>query len=77
MNVPVPRNRLVALTLLGVVLTGLVSVTLAHDEDEHEEYEEHDEDEHEEYEEHDEDEHEEYEEHDEDEHEDEKDREDD
>jgi hypothetical protein len=29
MNVPVPRNRLIALTVLGVVLTGLVSVTLA------------------------------------------------
>ena len=29
MNVPVPRNRLVALTLFGVVFTGLVSVTLA------------------------------------------------
>ena len=29
MNVPVPRNRLVALTVFGVVLTGVVSATLA------------------------------------------------
>lgn len=29
MRIPVPRNRLVTLTLIGFVLTGLLSVTLA------------------------------------------------